>query len=70
MKTRELRALLKAKQCRLAGTEGSHEKWEAPGGHSTIIKAAVTEQAPGTLREIQSHLAPEFGDTWIKDGRK
>lgn len=67
MPTKKLRGILKAKGCAKTGTEGSHEKWTAPGGHSTTLKAGVKEQAPGTLRGIQEHLAPEFGDKWLEE---
>jgi len=64
MKTRDLRKLLKEKACTQVHTVGSHEKWSAPGGHNTVVKAGAKEQAPGTLRAIQKHLAPELGDKW------
>ena len=66
MKTKELRKLLRQMGCDLTGTEGSHEKWTAPRGHSATIKAGAKDQAPGTLRAIQSHLAPEFGERWLE----
>lgn len=70
MPTRDLRKLLRAKGCIEGGGKGSHEKWTAPGGHSTTLKAGVKEQAPGTLRAIQTALAPEFGDTWIEEAQR
>lgn len=66
MATKELRKLLRSLGCDQAGGKGDHEKWTAPGGHSTTLKAAVKQQAPGTLRNIQTALAPEFGDDWIE----
>jgi len=70
MKTRDLRKILKEKGCTQVHTVGSHAKWSAPGGHSTIVKAGAKEQAPGTLREIQKHLAPELGDKWLEEGQE
>lgn len=70
MRTRDLRKLLRSKDCELAGTVGSHEKWTAPGGHSTTLKTGAKDQAPGTLRGIQAALAPEFGQTWIEEAQK
>lgn len=69
MPTQTLRKLLKAKGCVEGGGKGSHEKWTAPGGHSTTLKAAVKQQAPGTLRNIQEHLADEFGPRWIEEAQ-
>lgn len=65
MPTKALRKLLRDQGCVLVGTEGSHEKWEAPGGHTCTIKAGTKQQAPGTLRNIQEALAPELGQGWI-----
>ncbi|MFC5992933.1 type II toxin-antitoxin system HicA family toxin [Pseudonocardia hispaniensis] len=67
MPTKDLRKLLRAKGCVEGGGKGSHEKWTAPGGHSTTLKASAKDQAPGTLRKIQEALAPEFGDRWIEE---
>lgn len=67
MATKDLRKLLREHGCQQGGGKGSHEKWTAPGGHSTTLKASVKDQAPGTLRAIQSALAAEFGPTWIED---
>lgn len=69
MAAKDLRRLMRAKGCAEGGGKGSHEKWTAPGGHSTTLKAGVKEQAPGTLRAIQAQLAPEFGSTWIEDAQ-
>jgi predicted RNA binding protein YcfA (HicA-like mRNA interferase family) len=69
MRTRDLRKRLRELGCLQVGTVGSHEKWSAPGGHGTVVKAGEKEQAPGTLREIQRHLAPEFGDKWLEEGQ-
>ncbi len=69
MRTRELRKLLREKGCELTGTQGSHEKWTAPGGRSTTLKAGAKEQAPGTLRAIQAHLAPELGERWLEEAQ-
>lgn len=52
------------------GGKGSHEKWTAPGGHNTTLKAGVKIQAPGTLRAIQQQLAPEFGPRWIEEAQQ
>ena len=67
MVTKDLRKLLRAKGCVEGGGKGSHEKWTSPGGHSTTLKAGVKQQAPGTLRNIQAHLAAEFGENWIEE---
>jgi predicted RNA binding protein YcfA (HicA-like mRNA interferase family) len=69
MATRELRKLLASLGCRPSGTVGSHEKWTAPGGHSTTLKTGEKEQKSGTLRSIQAALAPECGEDWIEDNR-
>lgn len=66
MSTRALRKLLRNRGCTLVGTEGSHEKWEAPGGRTCTIKAGTKQQAPGTLRNIQAALATELGHGWIE----
>lgn len=70
MPTRELRKLLRSMHCVEGGGKGSHEKWTAPGGHSTTLKASAKQQAPGTLRSIQAALAPEFGDRWIEEAQR
>jgi predicted RNA binding protein YcfA (HicA-like mRNA interferase family) len=69
MPTKDLRKLLASLGATRTGTVGSHEKWTAPGGHSTTIKAGEKEQKSGTLRSIQAALAPEFGEKWIEDNR-
>lgn len=69
MPTKKVRQLLRSHGCEQTGQTGSHEKWTAPGGHSTTLKAAVKDQAPGTLRNMQTHLAPEFGDKWIEEAQ-
>jgi len=69
MSTRDLRKLLRHKNCVEGGGKGSHEKWTAPGGHSTTLKATVKQQSPGTLRKIQECLAPEFGERWIEEAQ-
>lgn len=69
MPTKALRKLLRAKGCVAGGGKGSHEKWTAPGGHSTTLKAGVKDQAPDTLRAIQAALAPELGDKWIEEAQ-
>jgi predicted RNA binding protein YcfA (HicA-like mRNA interferase family) len=69
MPTKDLRKLLRKHGCEKGDTKGSHEKWIAPGGHSTTLKAAAKEQAPGTLRNIQAALAPELGDRWIEEAQ-
>lgn len=67
MATKDLRKLLRARGCVEGGGKGSHEKWTAPGGHSTTLKAGAKQQAPETLRAIQRQLAPELGATWIEE---
>lgn len=67
MATKDLRKLLRAMGCVEGGGKGSHEKWTAPGGHSTTLKSGEKQQAPGTLRNIQAHLAEEFGPRWIEE---
>lgn len=69
MATKDLRKLLRSMGCEQSDAKGSHEKWTAPGGHSTTLKAGAKEQAPGTLRGIQDALAPEFGDGWLEEKR-
>lgn len=69
MSTKDLRKLLIELGCTKGDTKGSHEKWTAPTGHSTTIKAAEKQQMPGTLRSIQSALAPALGPTWLEDNR-
>jgi predicted RNA binding protein YcfA (HicA-like mRNA interferase family) len=69
MRTRDLRKVLRAKGCEVTGTEGSHEKWTAPGGRTTTLKAGTKDQAPGTLRAIQAHLAPELGEGWLEEAQ-
>jgi predicted RNA binding protein YcfA (HicA-like mRNA interferase family) len=69
MPTKDLRKLFKAMGCEKVDAKGSHEKWTAPGGHSTTLKAGDKEQASGTLRSIQAALAPEFGERWLEDKR-
>lgn len=70
MSTKDLRRLLRAKGCVEGGGKRSHEKWTAPGGRSTTLKAGVKEQAPGTLRAIQTQLAPELGEHWIEEAQQ
>lgn len=69
MQTRALRKLLKDLGCEQTSTEGSHEKWTAPGGHCTVLVAAEAEQKAGTLRNIQDDLAPELGARWLEKAR-
>jgi hypothetical protein len=33
---------------------------------TVTIVAAHKQQAPGTLRNVQSVLAPEFGEGWLE----
>ena len=40
---------------------------EGTGWSHDILKAAVKTQSPGTAREIQRHLAAEFGPTWLEE---
>jgi hypothetical protein len=65
----QLRTRARAREIGSTG-KGSHEKWTAPGGHSTTLKAGVKTQAPGTLRAIQQQLAPEFGPKWIEEAQQ
>lgn len=69
MATKDLRKLLRSNGCVMGGGKGSHEKWTAPGGRSTTLKAGAKEQAAGTLRAIQEQLAPEFGPKWIEEAQ-
>jgi predicted RNA binding protein YcfA (HicA-like mRNA interferase family) len=69
MPTREFRKLLPARGCTTTATAGSHEKWTAPGGHSTGLEAGDKQQKSGTLRRIQAALAPELGKTSIEENR-
>lgn len=64
--TKRVRAILQAKGCTVIGTEGSHEKWETPGGLSDTLVAGDKAQSPGVLRNIQSVFAPEFGAKWLE----
>ncbi|MGI8753161.1 MAG: type II toxin-antitoxin system HicA family toxin [Acidimicrobiales bacterium] len=64
--TRRVRKVLQSKGCSLVGTEGSHEKWETPGGLSDTLVAGDKEQSPGVLRNIQSVFTPEFGAKWLE----
>ncbi|MPZ26152.1 MAG: addiction module toxin, HicA family [Micromonosporaceae bacterium] len=70
MRTKDLRKLLRQHGCEPSPAKGSHEKWTTPGGHSTTLKAAAKDQAPGTLRNIQDALAPELGERWIEEAQK
>jgi len=70
MPTRELRKLLTALGCTKTGSVGSHEKWTAPRGHSTILVAGEVEQKAGTLRNIQDDLAEELGAKWLEKARR
>jgi predicted RNA binding protein YcfA (HicA-like mRNA interferase family) len=65
VRTKQLRAILIAKGCVLVGTEGSHEKWQTPGGLSNTIVAAHKEQSAGLARNIEAVFAPEFGPKWL-----
>ena len=69
MRTRDLVKILKRMGCVKGETVGSHTKWTAPEGHATSV-VEDTDQAAGTLRNIQAHLAPEFGEKWLEKERK
>jgi predicted RNA binding protein YcfA (HicA-like mRNA interferase family) len=49
--TRRIRKILEANGCKLVGTEGSHEKWETPGGLSVTIVAGEKQQSPGLFAQ-------------------
>jgi hypothetical protein len=48
------------------GTEGSHEKWQTPGGLAVTIVAAEKQQSPGLLRVVQQTFESEFGAGWLE----
>jgi len=50
----------------MVGVEGSHEKWETPGGLSNTIVAGETTQSPGLLRSVERVFASEFGEKWLE----
>ena len=50
----------------LVGTEGSHEKWQTPGGLTNTIVAGDREQSAGLLRNLEQVFAPEFGPKWLQ----
>ena len=50
----------------LIATEGSHEKWQTPGGLTDTIVAGDREQSAGLLRNIERVFAPEFGPKWLQ----
>ncbi len=64
--TKDVRKLLKAMGCNKVAVEGSHEKWETPGGLSNTIVAGEKQQSPGLLRRLQATFASEFGDKWLE----
>ncbi len=66
--TKRVRKLLEAKGCVKVAVEGSHEKWETPGGLSNTIVAGSKEQSAGLLRNLQRVFASEFGDKWLEEG--
>lgn len=63
--TKRIRQILTAKGCTLVGTEGSHEKWQTPGGLTNTIVAGDKEQSPGLLRNIERVFESEFGTKWL-----
>jgi predicted RNA binding protein YcfA (HicA-like mRNA interferase family) len=66
VQTKRIRQILRAKGCSMVGTEGSHEKWETPGGLTDTIVGHDREQSPGLLRNIQAVFEPEFGPKWLE----
>ncbi len=64
--TRRIRKILESKGCTKVDTEGSHEKWQTPGGLSVTIVAAEKQQSPGLLRVVQSTFASELGERWLE----
>lgn len=64
--TRRIRELLENKGCKKMGTEGSHEKWQTPGGLSVTIVAGEKQQSPGLLRVVQAVFEPELGEKWLE----
>lgn len=48
------------------GTEGSHEKWQTPGGLAVTIVAGEKQQSPGLLRVLQRAFEPELGAGWLE----
>ena len=64
--TKRIRKILEAKGYTLAGTEGSHEKWETPNGLTITIVTGEKQQSPGLLRTVQRVFAPEFGTGWLE----
>jgi hypothetical protein len=47
-------------------TEGSHEKWQTPGGLTNTIVAGDREQSAGLLRNIEQVFSTEFGPKWLQ----
>jgi predicted RNA binding protein YcfA (HicA-like mRNA interferase family) len=64
--TRRVRQILTARGCVLVGTEGSHEKWQTPGGLTNTIVAGDREQSAGLLRNLKRVFAPELGPKWLQ----
>jgi hypothetical protein len=64
--TRRIRRILTARGCVLVGTEGSHEKWQTPGGLTNTIVAGDREQSAGLLRNLEQVFALEFGPRWLQ----
>jgi predicted RNA binding protein YcfA (HicA-like mRNA interferase family) len=64
--TRRIRKILESKGCTKVGTEGSHEKWQTPGGLSVTIVAGEKQQSPGLLRVVQSSFSSELGEKWLE----
>jgi predicted RNA binding protein YcfA (HicA-like mRNA interferase family) len=63
MKYRQLKKLLTQHGVKHVSTVGSHEKWKI--GNCTTSVPRDSEIAPGTLREIEKHLAPCLGEGWL-----
>jgi predicted RNA binding protein YcfA (HicA-like mRNA interferase family) len=64
--TKRVRRALRRRGCFFVGTEGSHEKWQTPGGLAVTIVAAEKEQSPGLLRVVQQTFERELGAGWLE----
>ncbi len=63
MKYRELKRLFAKHGVTYVRTRGDHEVWTV--GSCTTVVPADSEVAPGTLRQIEKHLAPCLGEGWL-----
>lgn len=64
--TRQIHRILANRNCTLVGTEGSHEKWQTPGGITNTIVGGDKEQSAGLLRNLERVFEPEFGPKWLQ----